>query len=229
MEPGADAMTSHGCARASLIVRSVGRPELAEALASAGAQTWPDVEIVVVDAVGGRHPPVPDRVGAHPVIFVAGTSRRSRPIAANAGLDVASGDYLGFLDDDDILLPNHIFRLAAVLDSDPTCGLAFSATREIRPGGEVLHVGHDRFSRLTLMDSCFFPPCAALFRHSLLNRCRFDQSLDAAEDWDFWLQASACTPFRFVPEETAIYRADRGRSAMTAGGLGFNRWTQQIG
>jgi hypothetical protein len=216
-------------ARASLIVRSIGRPELTEALAAAGAQTCPGLEVVVVDATGGHHPPVPDRVGSHDVVFVAGSLPRTRPVAANAGLDAASGDYLGFLDDDDTLLPGHVEGLAAALDADPRCGLAYCVAREVRQGGVVLRVGHARLSPLTMIESCHFPPCAALFRRSIRERCRFDESLEAAEDWDFWIQVALAAPFRFVPQETAVYRADRGRSVMTGGAAAASeRWRDVV-
>jgi tetratricopeptide (TPR) repeat protein len=215
--------------RASLIVRSVCRPELTEALAAAGAQTYPELEVVVVDATGGRHLPVPDRVGPHTVVFVAGKLPRTRPVAANAGLDAASGDYLGFLDDDDTLLPGHVAGLAAALDADPRCALTYCTAREVREDGVVLHVGHARLSALTMIESCHFPPCAALFRRSVLERCRFDESLEAAEDWDFWIQVALVAPFRFVPQETAIYRADRGRSVMTGGApAASERWRDVV-
>lgn len=215
--------------RASLIVRSVGRPELVEALAAAGAQTYPDLEIVVVDATGGRHPPVPVMAGPHAVVFVPGTVRRPRPVAANAGLAAASGEYLGFLDDDDTLLPSHVAGLASALDTEPACGVAYCGAREFRDGGRVLSVGHALLSPLTLIEACHFPPCAALFRRAILGRCSFDESLEAAEDWDFWIQASLVTSFRFVPQETAVYRADRGRSAMTVGAASASeRWREAV-
>ena len=210
-------MSAAGAPRVSLIVRSVGRPELVEALASAGSQTYPRLAIVVVDATGGRHPPLPAHCGAHALTFVAGTAPRKRAAAANAGLDAADGDYVGFLDDDDLLLPTHVEGLVDALESDPGAILAFAIARELRPGGDAQRIGNERLTRLVLLEQCFFPPCAALFRRTLLSTCRFDESLDAAEDWDFWLQASRHGPFRFVPQETAVYRADRGRSAMSAG------------
>ncbi len=213
----------------SLVVRSMGRPELAEALAAAGAQTHPRLCIVVVDATGGRHPAVPSRAGPHPVVFVAGTAPRKRPVAANAGLDAANGDYVGFLDDDDLLLPDHLAGLAGALDAEPGVDLAFARAREIRERGQARSVGHARVSLLSLIEECFFPPCAALFRRSLLAHCRFDESLDEAEDWDFWIQVARRSVLRFVPQETAIYRADRGRSTMTTGErAGANRWRDAV-
>lgn len=213
----------------SLIVRSMDRPELAEALASAGAQTHEALDIIVVDATGGRHRGVASRCGMHPVSFVRGTVPRKRPVAANAGLDAASGDYVGLLDDDDALLPDHVARLVAALEAEPEIGLAFCRATEIREGGEVRGVGHSRVSLLTLIEQCFFPPCAALFRRSLLGACRFDESLDEAEDWDFWIQVAQRTSFRFIAQDTAIYRADRGRSAMSTGlSAAADRWREAV-
>lgn len=220
-------MTPSSAPLVSLIIRSIGREELREALASAGAQTHPSVEIVVVDATGGSHPPLPSFCGSHPVRFVPGTQRRSRPVAANAGLDAAQGDYLGFLDDDDALLPTHVSGLVATLEAEPSIWLAFSAATETWSGGEVRHVGNARVSRLTMHEVCSFPPCAALFRRELVAHCRFDEALDACEDWDFWLQALRYTQCRFVPQESAIYRADRGRSAMSTG-ANADRWRDTL-
>ena len=222
-------MTAKDVPNVSLIVRSMGRPELAEALACAGAQTCPSLEIVVVDATGGRHPTVPSRCGAHPVVFIRGGVPRTRPVAANVGLDAAHGRYIGLLDDDDLLLPEHLAGLAAVLDAQPGIDLAFSRAQEVREGEESRSVGHERISTLTLIDECFFPPCAALFRRSLLAHCRFDESLDQAEDWDFWIQAAQRTAFRFVAQDTAIYRADRGHSAMSTGERSLaDRWRDAV-
>jgi len=56
-----------------------------------------------------------------------------------------------------------------------------------------------------MIESCHFAVRCAL--PSLDPRaCRFDESLEAAEDWDFWIQLRL-PPFRFVPQETAVYRA----------------------
>ena len=73
-------------------------------------------------------------------------------------------------------------------------------------------LGNDRISQLVLLERCFFPIHAALFCRELLASCRFDESLDLCQDWDFWLQVARHTRFLFHPRQTAIYRADLGKS-----------------
>ena len=218
--------------RVSIIIRSMGRPELEEALASVARQHYDNIEVVLVAASGSAHPKPPPSAGRFPVVYVPGETRRPRPVAANAGLDHASGAYLGFLDDDDTLTPEHVSGLVHALEANPQHKVAFVAAVEVRPGGVVWRVGNVRISRLALLEQCFFPPCAALFRLDLLAHCRFDETLDAAEDWDFWIQTARHTEFLFVPQESAVYRADRGRSAMSGedGGVSAEaqRWNDAV-
>ncbi|MEO8303863.1 MAG: glycosyltransferase [Betaproteobacteria bacterium] len=206
--------------RASIIVRSMARPELQDALASLAAQTHPDLEIVLVDATGGRHPAAPSFCGPHEVLFVGGVTPRSRPVAANAGLDAATGDYIGFLDDDDRLLPGHVSGLAAALDARPEFSVAYAKATEVDSDGKTVGVRDEPFSRVLLFQDSYVMLQAALFRRELRETCRFDAAFDVFEDWDFWIQASRVTDFLPVAQETVIYRSDLGRSGI---GRGANR------
>jgi len=207
--------------RASIIVRSMARPQLQDALASLAAQTYADVEIVLVDATGGRHPPPPVACGPHSVLFVGGADLRSRPVAANAGLDAATGDYIGFLDDDDRLLPEHVAGLVAALETAPAeLSVAYAKAIEIDSSGRTVRVRDEPFSRALMFQDSYVMLQAALFRRNLRSSCRFDPAFDVFEDWDFWIQASLVTDFLQVPQATVVYRSDLGRSGI---GRGPNR------
>jgi len=198
----------------SIIVRSMGRPELAEALSSLAAQEYADLEVVVVAACGPDHPPVPATCGPHPVRFVPGDARRSRPVAANAGLDAVRGEFIGLLDDDDLQLPNHVARLSAALQAFADAPAVYSIAREIDDGGNVTGRRAQPYSHFLLFQENYIPTTAALFRRSILTRCRFDAAFDVCEDWDFWLQVADVGAFAFLPAETCIYRSQRGTSGM---------------
>src|SRR5947209_905660 len=94
--------------RVSILIRSSARPELADALACLAAQTHRNIEAVIVNVTGRPHPPLPEVAASLLVKFVDPGKRLPRPDAANVALDAATGDYLQFLDDDDVLEPSHV-------------------------------------------------------------------------------------------------------------------------
>ena len=87
------------------LVRTMGRPELGRAIASVLGQSWPNVEIVMVVA----NPEFfPRTEFAHPGIKIVKPGiPLLRPAAGNAGLEAATGEWIGFLDEDDIHEPHH--------------------------------------------------------------------------------------------------------------------------
>ncbi|HZQ63389.1 MAG TPA: glycosyltransferase [Casimicrobiaceae bacterium] len=201
----------------SIIIRSMGRPELAEALSSLAAQGYPDLEVVVVAACGSDHPSVPSSCGAHRVRFVPGEMRRPRAVAANAGLDACTGELIGLLDDDDLQLPQHVARLSAAMDAFPDAPAAYSIAREVDGAGNVTGRRAQPYSHFLLFQDCYIAPASVLFRRSALATCRFDERFEICEDWDFWLQLAELGRFTFLPVETAIYRSSLGTSGTGPG------------
>lgn len=189
----------------------MGRPELEEALASLAAQSWDRIEAVVVDARGAPPVELPVTCGRFPVRAV----RRGRPLgrsaAANAGLDEARGDLVGFLDEDDLVDPDHFEHLVRELATHPDVTLAYAG---VRTSSDVSYGAPDLnrpFDQLELMRGNFIPIHAAVFRRRPVEEgCRFDESLDEFEDWDFWLQLAERGPFLHVDRVSATYRLGGG-------------------
>jgi hypothetical protein len=191
----------------SVLVRSLDRPELDEALRSIAAQTHAAVEVVVV-AVDPHHRALPQHCGAFPLHLIPAEHVRPRSVAANVGLDAAHGELILFLDDDDWLMPGHVSRLVATLQAHPQAGAAYAGVAMVaadgKPLGQIFDVPFDAVRQLA---GNLTPIHAVLFRSSLRERgCRFDESLDRYEDWDFWLQMAAHTPFVHLPGVSAVYR-----------------------
>ena len=203
--------------RVSIIVRSMARPALDDALASIGAQDYPHVEALVVAACGPGHPAPPASVGAHPVRFVRGESPRTRPQAANAGLDAATGDWITFLDDDDVLLPAHIAGLVEVQRAAGASKLVYTLARARFANGDTQTVGQP-FALHEIYERNFIQLSMALFSRELVTLgCRFDESLEILQDWDFFIQCAQHTRFHFEPRQTFEWRAEAGNSGAGAG------------
>ncbi|MCP5357156.1 MAG: glycosyltransferase [Pseudomonadales bacterium] len=192
----------------SVLCRSTNRPELVEALQSVDRQTWPNIEIVLVDALGKgleRHKTLAVQT---PVREVCGAAPWNRPAAANIALKEARGELLIFLDEDDWIAPGHIEMLVHSLQNNPDIGVAYSSTQKVTPAG--IATGDPfriAFNPARLRRDNFIPIHSALFRRELLNNgSGFDESLDIFEDWDFWLQLAQQKPFLHVDEITAFYR-----------------------
>ena len=195
----------------SIIIRSMARPTLAEALDSIAAQTWPALEAVVVNARGPGHPPPAPTCGRFPLRFIDAGRPLERSAAANAGLAAAHGHYVGFLDDDDLLFPDHVATLVNALQSSTTARIAYSGVRMIAytPDGAVgaEAVLNQPFHLPSLRAQNYIPMHAVLFARTLLEAgCRFDERLDRYEDWDFWLQLAEQGEFLHVDQITACYR-----------------------
>ena len=190
----------------SIIVRTVGRPELTEALASIAAQSHTNIETLIVDARGDGLPSLQLSAGQ---TLVSTGAPLGRPKAANAGLDAVSGEFVMFLDDDDWLSASHVENLVHELQSSPTSIAVYSTTQRTTPSGELLDEFFARdFDIAFLRRDNFMPIHSVLFRsQALAAGCRVDESLDIYEDWDFWLQVAALGSIHHIDKITAFYRA----------------------
>ena len=215
----------------TVIVRTLGRPSLATALASIDAQQRDDACVVLVQA-GGQQVLTPEL--RTPLQRVAGTEPLHRTAAAQAGLDAVGTRWAIFLDDDDEFLPGHLDKLAQALTDRPEAVLAHT--------GVELLLQRDRVPERAVIDEAFapwqlllgnrMPIHAALFD---LERGRaagiaFDRQFDIYEDWDFWLQWQCLGPFVHVPGVSARYHVGAGVSEVhrTAHGAAVYRqlWTK---
>lgn len=202
----------------SLIVRSSARMSLRAALDSIAAQDYPQLEVIVVAASGRDHPALPDRIGTHPLRLVKSDVRLSRPQAANAGLDAARGDWITFLDDDDLLLSGHVAGLVAARHNARGARLIYTLALGRFADGHTETWGRP-YALSELYERNFIHLSTALFARSLVAEgCRFDEAFEIMQDWDFFLQCAQLTPFHFEPRQTFEWRVDLGTSGTGVGG-----------
>lgn len=196
----------------SILCRTINRPELEYALRSAIDQTYEPLEILLVDATGkkeilSRNLPVRSHIR-----LLTPDDALDRPRAANFALDHARGEYLLFLDEDDWIATDHVKLLINSLNQNSTRLAAYSATQKVNSSGKPLDVLFNQsYDPILLQRDNYIPIHSVLFSKKLIDLgCRFDESLEIYEDWDFWLQCARHTEFYFLDRVTAFYRQGGG-------------------
>lgn len=214
----------------SVVVRTKDRSELLrQALASLARQTWRRLEVVLVN--DGGAPPELGALEDLDVRRVELPENQGRAAAANAGVEAARGDYFGFLDDDDLLEPDHVETLAravtaegvrvaysdaavSVLELQPETGSRGWTETERR-----LPYSRDFDADLLLLDN-YLPFNTLVLERSLFGQAGpFDTGLPFFEDWDFLLRVARITPFHHVRRVTCEYRNFRGAGHHVLGDL----------
>jgi GT2 family glycosyltransferase/uncharacterized protein (DUF1778 family) len=204
--------------RVSILIRTVDRPVcLREALTSCAHQTYGNLEVVVIEDGPERSRDVVDAFRDRLDIRYRATGERvGRARAGNLALESATGEWLNFLDDDDVLFADHVEVLvdgALAANAAGAYALAWETHTEVDRGTggyrEVLHVTRHQqpFDRLTLWHHNYLPIQAVLFHRRLFERHGgFAEDMDQLEDWNLWTRYTLEDDFVLIPKTTSKYR-----------------------
>ena len=156
---------------------------LGEALESIAAQTYPDVETVVVD--DGSTDGSAAVIARFPGVLALSQPASGAGLARNAGIAAATGELIAFCDQDDVLDARKLEVQAAHLADHPEADLVLARQRPLLEPGATLPdwARPDR----TFGDAGGVLPLSALVRRTAFDRVGvFDPTLPGAEDAD-WL------------------------------------------
>lgn len=183
------------------------------------AQTLTDLELIVVDDGSTDDSRERLRCIDDPRLLVLAQPNAGVSAARNAGIARARGRYVGFIDGDDLWLPEKVERHVRLLDGRPEIDLTFSRSRLID--------GHDRDmgrpSRLPPPQVAFEDlftenvvgnGSAVIVRRSALDRAGgFDPELATLADQEEWLRIALLRPgnVAYVPDELVLYRVYSGQ------------------
>ena len=177
---------------------------LGEAIRSTLDQTYPRVEIIVVD--DGSDDRTPEVARSYSGVRYVRQDNQGVSAARNAGFTLSRGEYVVFLDSDDRLRPEAIAANLAILDRERGAALCFGRTVQFHPDGKTNPaanwVGVEPYLDLLCRNpiSC---PGSAMYRRRVLDSVGgFDPSLVPAEDYDMYLRIART--HRIVSHDTVV-------------------------
>lgn len=218
-----------GAGMVSVIVPTRNRATmLKRALASILGQRYPRIEIIVIangceddteqavrdiQSQCAGQPAAQASIALHGFKETLGGAR-----ARNIGLDAARGEYVAFLDDDDIWHPDKLAKQVELLNRHDCAVVGTDyfylyGDHHLRPAGRAAGSGVElRLADLSCENKLGgFSLC--LTRKSHIGQSRIDEGLDALQDWDLWLKILRATgrPARISPFRHVYYRLDSDR------------------
>jgi len=209
---GAGAVTAEALPLVSVIIPTRDRPEwLRRAVESVLGQTYPHVETIIVNDAGSD---VGDLVqvlrSRGDITYVQLARCLERSAARNAGIRLARGSYIAYLDDDDWLHPHHIQTLVEAMISGDRAVAYSDAHRVLEEPQGTTYVtrGMDvpysvPFDREQLRRGNYIPILCLMHRRDCLDRVGFfDETLSTHEDWDLFIRLSEAFDFVHVPQVT---------------------------
>lgn len=198
-------------AKVSLIIPTFCRPHLLQRCVESAHKAGSDVEVIVVDDASTDETASVCQT-LRDIKYVRLDSNRGVAGARNEGVRASTGEYIGFLDDDDLRLPNSIDAQVSLLEVNPSAGMVYGRAlygdEQCRPKGGVYPdecPQGDIFWEL--MEWNFIPCLSVVFRRACLERVgMLDESGAGVDDWDLWVRFSELYPIVATEQEVAIWR-----------------------
>jgi len=187
------------------------------AVQSVLAQSYPNVEVLIVDdGSTDDTPAVLRQWDAHPRVRVHRQRNGGQARAKNQGVALSRGDFVAFLDADDVWLPEKLSRQMRLFAGRPEIGVVYSDYECMDGAGQPLpkgptHMHRGKISGALLIENFVSFPSAIVRRECLERHGAFDETLGMGIDYDLWLRLSAYYQFDFIAEPTVRYRIWAGQ------------------
>lgn len=189
-----------------------GASTVEETVASVLAQTCQDFELIAIN--DGSTDSTVDVLKQiqDPRLRVVSFPNAGLAASRNRGLYLAQGNYISFIDADDLWTPQKLQRQVEILEQRPDTAIAYSWTDFVDDDGNFVHAGihsklsGDVYEALFVSNFVESGSNVLMRRGALAGIGGFDEALRAAEDWDCFLKLARSHKFAVVPEVQVLYR-----------------------
>lgn len=187
-----------------------------QTITSALQQSIDSLELIIVDDGSTDDTVAKIKQLSDPRITLIQQANNGVSVARNRGIESAKGEFIAFLDADDLYCYNNLEEKIAFLKAYPNIGLVHSAEQYFSADA-LEDVKHQNFSRgvggevlhhlLTFNKAVLNSPSSVVLRASLLKKVGgFDEKLSTSADWDLWVRLAKETEFGYLDEPLVQYR-----------------------
>jgi glycosyltransferase involved in cell wall biosynthesis len=185
------------------------------------AQTLSNVEVIVIDDGSTDGTQAVLDTFSDPRLTVLRQENRGVSAARNTGLAIARAPYIFFLDADDILLRNALYRMAKILDENPQRVACFAHHVRITEAGRELSTrSYLRWKKFPadntlrhLAAKNFISGAICIRTDSARAVQGFNTALKLGEDWEFWCRVAVLGDFAAMPNDIVLLYRQRFGSA----------------
>src|SRR5258708_7920750 len=195
----------------SLIITTHNRPQLLARASASARAAGTNIEVVVVDDASTDETAGVCRTLSW-INYVRVERNQGVAGARNVGLLASRGEYVTFLDDDDLRLPNSLDEQIKFLEADKQAGLIYGQAIYGDQSGQSANKIYplacpqgDLF--WNLLGQNFIPCGSAVFRRSCLNSVGLlDDDLPGLDDWDLWIRIAELYPIIALEKPGMVWR-----------------------
>ena len=187
-----------------------------ETINSVQQQTFSDFELIVInDGSTDRTLELLHTVN-DPRLKVFSYPNGGLSVARNRGITQASGEFIAFLDADDLWTPDKLELQLAALRQHPKAGVAYSWNYCMDEKGEFFYADNSNFftgniyAQLLLENFIVNGSNCLIRRQAVESVGEFDPAVAGSADWDYWLRLALHWPFVLVPKHQVFYRMSSG-------------------
>lgn len=208
--------------KVSVIIPTHNRSALLPRAVESALRAGTDVEVIVVDDASSDETPSVCR-SLKGITYLRLDQNVRQAAARNAGIAVSSGEFLSFLDDDDLRLPASLDKQVEALSANPEAGFIYGQVLFSDPDDNTIKKDAHPKDCLTgdifwelLQGNFIHIPSVVVSRERLQEIGLFDPSITGVEDWDVLLRLAERHAVIAVDEPVAIYKLFTSTSGQTS-------------